>query len=492
MTPNDVKIVADNIDDFIEVPNGALQLQKTLLALAVSGLLVPQLDKETVTLQDRAADGDLPYPLPSKWIWVQLENICNVDYGTRIVKGRNTSGKYDVYGGGGKTFTTDTFNRSDAVIVSRFGMSPYCVRKIEGKFYLNDSGLTVSGKDQRVLLQEYLDYVLFAFEEKIYLLARGVAQKNLYVDDFRKMLIPIPPLAEQKRIVEKLKEVLPKIPELSAKKKERDEIRTRFARSAMQSLGNGESKIAFEYLTELVKTPADLKELEGALLALAVSGKLVQRESRDVGVVSKHEERLAPPASDSISFDLPEMWRWAQFKDKNLLSIVDGDRGSNYPSKSEFTIDGYCLFLNTSNVRKGEFAFSKCDFITKEKDEILRKGKLVREDVVLTTRGTIGNTAYFSRNIPFDNVRINSGMVILRCDTTKIFPPYLIIFLNSSIFITQTNKLMSGSAQQQLPIRVLNEIYFPLPPLAEQKRIVKKVEEVMVLINRLKQAIGEK
>ena len=78
------------------------------------------------------------------------------------------------------------------------------------------------------------------------------------------------------------------------------------------------------------------------------------------------------------------------------LEIIDGDRGSNYPKKSEFSESGYCLFLDTKNVRPNGFDFSQCHFITKEKDQVLSKGKLSRNDIVMTTRGTIGNVGFFN------------------------------------------------------------------------------------------------
>jgi restriction endonuclease S subunit len=147
------------------------------------------------------------------------------------------------------------------------------------------------------------------------------------------------------------------------------------------------------------------------------------------------------------------------------------------------------LFLNTSNVRKGDFDFTKCDFVTKEKDEKLRKGKLNREDVVLTTRGTLGNTAYYSKGIQFENVRINSGMVLLRSNLEKLSPRFLLLFLNSLGFEAQVLNFMSGSAQPQLPIRVLSDIEFPLPSLEIQQQIVEKIETERALVDSTRKLI---
>ena len=94
-----------------------------------------------------------------------------------------------------------------------------------------------------------------------------------------------------------------------------------------------------------------------------------------------------------------------------------------------------------------------------------------REDIVLTTRGTIGNTAYFNNAVTFEHLRLNSGMVILRCDRNKLLPAFLYHFLRSPSFYSQVNGLRSGVAQPQLPIRDMRQIRLPLPPLPVQQRI---------------------
>ena len=167
-----------------------------------------------------------------------------------------------------------------------------------------------------------------------------------------------------------------------------------------------------------------------------------------------------------------EMSEWQETTLENApLEIIDGDRGVNYPSQSEFTAQGYCLFLNAGNVTTTGFDFSNCAFITAERDSLLRKGKLSQNDVILTTRGTVGNTAYFDHSVPFRNIRINSGMVILRADTSLLYPRYLYIFVRSAIFLAQVLALRTGSAQPQLPIRDMKRIKIPLPPLPIQHAI---------------------
>ena len=154
------------------------------------------------------------------------------------------------------------------------------------------------------------------------------------------------------------------------------------------------------------------------------------------------------------------------------LQIIDGDRGTNYPSKKDFSENGFCLFLNAGNVTLRGFVFSETTFIDEERDQLLRKGKLQREDVILTTRGTVGNVAYYGGDIDFDHVRINSGMVILRTIADQLDARFMYFFLRSHLFSNQVKALTTGSAQPQLPIRDMGRIAMPIPPIDEQFKIV--------------------
>jgi restriction endonuclease S subunit len=174
---------------------------------------------------------------------------------------------------------------------------------------------------------------------------------------------------------------------------------------------------------------------------------------------------------------------WPIFKFINApFQIIDGDRGTNYPSKEDFSSAGHCLFLNTKNVRSDGFKFDELEFISAEKDNALRKGKLERGDVLLTTRGTIGNTALYDASVEFAHIRINSGMLIFRPDPAKLSGSYLFHFFQSENFRAQREAIVSGAAQPQLPIRSLNEATIPLPPLATQRAIVAEIESEQVLV----------
>ena len=133
-----------------------------------------------------------------------INDLCHVEYGTRVVKKLHAGTVYPVYGGGGATFFMDEFNREDQFIISRFGMSENCTRFVEGKFFLNDSGLSLKPKDENILNQRYLDYQCLSLNDVIFSLGKGSAQKNLHVDSFKQLMLACHPLRVQKQIVENL------------------------------------------------------------------------------------------------------------------------------------------------------------------------------------------------------------------------------------------------------------------------------------------------
>lgn len=161
----------------------------------------------------------------------------------------------------------------------------------------------------------------------------------------------------------------------------------------------------------------------------------------------------------------------------DICDIIDGDRGKNYPKSEEILDDGYCLFLNAKNVTQKGFDFESCNFITREKDDALRNGKLSRGDVVLTTRGTVGNLAFYSKNVPYDNIRINSGMVILRMNRSILNEIYFIELFKMKLSDIK-EKIASGSAQPQLPISTMNKIILMIPPLELQNQFASFVKEI--------------
>ena len=172
----------------------------------------------------------------------------------------------------------------------------------------------------------------------------------------------------------------------------------------------------------------------------------------------------------------------------DLVDFIDGDRGKNYPTFDEFTSTGYCLFLNASNVPSTGFNFDTCMFVTEEKDKMMNKGHLSPYDIVLTSRGTLGNVALYDKHIKYENVRINSGMLIIRPKSKQISPYFIYALLKSSYMKAAIERFKSGSAQPQLPIKDLQKITFEIPQsdavLADLDRQFLSIEESISINNK--------
>ena len=177
-----------------------------------------------------------------------------------------------------------------------------------------------------------------------------------------------------------------------------------------------------------------------------------------------------------------------------FAEFIDGDRGKNYPTYNDFSVNGYCLFLNASNVTESGFDFTTCMFITEDKDKAMNKGRLSLFDIVLTSRGTIGNVALFDTLTPFKNIRINSGMLILRPKSNCLSPYVLYALLKSSLMKNAVVQFQTGSAQPQLPIKDLQKIMFKIPVLEKDINVLgyylKRIEE-HISINKLEIRILE-
>lgn len=168
---------------------------------------------------------------------------------------------------------------------------------------------------------------------------------------------------------------------------------------------------------------------------------------------------------------------WEERKLGDIVNVIDGDRGKNYPSGNELMEIGHTAFLNANNVTKNGFLLEKMQYITELKSNLMGNGKVDIGDTILTSRGTVGNTAYYNDyikgKIPY--ARINSGMLILR-PTEDIYPGYVTQYLKASVGEKQMKSIIFGSAQPQLTKRDITNFEILIPGLTEQKRISFLIE----------------
>ena len=131
--------------------------------------------------------------------------------------------------------------------------------------------------------------------------------------------------------------------------------------------------------------------------------------------------------------------------------MIDGDRGKNYPTEADFEPHGHTLFLNASNVTIDGFLFDTNQFITEEKSNSMGSGKIIKDDIIITSRGSLGHIAWYNDSVQqvMPHLRINSGMLILR-NKANVKTSYLHQFMKSDKGKAQIVFMSFGSAQPQL------------------------------------------
>ncbi|HRE68786.1 MAG TPA: restriction endonuclease subunit S [Cyclobacteriaceae bacterium] len=280
----------------------------------------------------------------------KLDNACFIDFGTRVVQKKDGGDIYPVYGGGGATFKMDTYNRENCLVVSRFAMSKQCTRFVEGKFYLNDSGLTVRPKNEKELAQEYLDYLLLTLNDTIYSLSRGTAQRNLNVSKFRNLEIKYPDSIELQLHIAT---ILSKAENLIAQRKESIRLLDEFLKSTfLEMFGDpvrNEKKFEIKNLTEFYINP---------------------KEGTKCG-----------PFGSALK-------------------------------KDEFKETGIAVWTMDNILKSGEFAEDGCLFISNEKFQELRRYDAKNNDIIISRAGTVGKMCIVKTDKK--NSIISSNLIRLR------------------------------------------------------------------------------
>ena len=288
---------------------------------------------------------------------------------------------------------------------------------------------------------------------------------------------------------------------LRAKKKKADARFTYYLTSsdavvlpAINSMtgASGRQRADKRFIQRLKLNLPDLPTQERIADILSEYDDLIEANNRRIELLEQTAQELYKewfvrfrfPGYENAKFEngLPEGWSYVRFG--KAIDIIDGDRGVNYPKQEEFYPEGDCLFLNAGNVTTKGFDFSSYAYITKEKDTILRKGKLQHGDVVLTTRGTVGNVAFYNETMTFSEMRINSGMVILR-NLGVVSPEYIYTSLRHEYLQKLMTMYASGSAQPQLPIKDMKRMKIIKPDTKTMERFTEMSADIYNQISLL-------
>lgn len=278
--------------------------------------------------------------------------------------------------------------------------------------------------------------------------------------------VPLPPLAEQKRIVDKLEELLPLV----------------------DAYGEAEQRLAaYED-----RFPDALKR---SLLQEAITGRLVPQRAEEGSAESLYEEirqekarliaekkikktkPLPPVTEEEQPFPIPATWKWVRWGDISF-SI---QYGYNAPAKPS----GNIKMVRISDIQKGKVQWATVPFCNIDKKDI--SNYLLQKDDLLFARtgGTVGKS-FLVETVP--EHAVFAGYLIRTQYSKKLSPHYLKFFMESSLYWTQLKKGTIATAQPNCNGQTLAKMMLPLPPLAEQKRIVAKLEELLALAERIREA----
>jgi type I restriction enzyme, S subunit len=345
------------------------------------------------------------------WSKGTIAGLCEIEYGTRVVRKNELGDEYPVYGGGGETFRINRKNRTDRLIISRFGMSERCARFVAGDFFLNDSGLTVSPKISD-LSQAYLDKVILEKNGEIFSLGRGSAQKNLNMNGFKELCFEYPPLAEQQRIVAKL--------------------------------------------------DAAFAEIDGAIEAADVQ----------VGNIDMLRQRILNGWIENNANSQDYYTVQDCIDNKWIKPPFDGNHGETHPKASDYKAAGI-PFIMARDLSNGDVNIIDCKFIAPEQASSLRVGFAENDDVLFTHKGTIGEVALLKCEVDF--VMLTPQVTAYRViDETRVDRIYLYFLFKSAFFQSQIQQIAGiGTTRAYIGITRQKQLNLCLPPIHLQQEAVR-------------------
>ena len=311
----------------------------------------------------------------------------------------------------------------------------------------------------------YFFYCFYLYKNAGMIAGKGIAIQGLSANALHALKMPLPPLAEQKRIVDKIEELLPLIDRYEQAWTRVEDFNKRF--------------------------PGDMQK---SILQMAIQGKLVeqrpeegtgeelyqqiQREKQALikaGKIKK-EKPLPVITEDEVPFEIPESWKWVRLG-TIILDAKDGPHFS--PAYQENGIP----FISTRNVASGKLDLSSAKYISEDlHQELCKRVKPKKWDVLYTKGGTTGIAAVNDLDIEF-SVWVHVAVLSLG---SFVYPYYLATALNSPHCYQQAQEYTHGTSNRDLGLTRMVKITLPLPPLAEQKRIVARLEELLPLCERLK------
>lgn len=489
----------------------AQQLKNSILQEAIEGRLVPQdpndepasvllekIRKEKAKLVKEGklkkkdleeipiSEDEIPFKIPESWEWVRLLPLCKVIHYGYTASAAPT---------GNSKLLRITDIQDDKVIWSSV---PFCSIKEKDleTYQLHNRDILIARTGGTVgktyIVRELNEIAVFAsyliraipldniFEEYVKLFmsspyywsqltdaATGTGQPNVNGQSLSKLIVPLPPLAEQKRIVEKIEELLPMVEEYGKAQENLDKLN--------------------EELPERLKKSILQEAIEGRLVpqdpndepASVLLDKIRAEKKRLVkeGKLKKKDLIEIPVEDEEVPFDLPKTWMWIRFGD--LVSTSTGKTPAR--GEAEYWNNNDYPWVSISDMKQGEIVNRTKEFISKKAandcfhNEISKKGTLI-----MSFKLTVGRTSILGLDAYHNEAIISIKTYADKDNNTRDYLAYILPIIANS-----------GDSKDAIKGKTLNStsiynLLVPLPPLAEQKRIVEKIEQLLGEIDKLK------
>lgn len=490
----------------------AQDLKNSILQLAVQGKLVEQraeegtarelleqikLEKDQLIKDKKIkkskplpeiTEDEIPFEIPESWEWVRVGEIGSLTRGSGIKRTEVIEDGYPCirYGELYTTYRTK-FEKTVSFVTKE--LFDKCHKIHTGDVAMTLTGenktdiamaVTYEGKDTIAIggdmtcwshhMMNPLYLVYFINSPYAISCKRNLATGDIIIhisnDKLATILMPVPPLEEQHRIVAKIEEILPYIDQYDK------------AYTKLETFNK--------------KFPEDMKK---SILQMAMQGKLVEQRPEEgtadelyeqivaektqlikEGKIKK-EKPLPEITEDEIPFELPASWKWVR-----LGSIVSVYGGKRIPAGSKLSEEntGH-KYIRVADMKDGTVSLDDIKYITDDIYEKIKQYYITSEDIYITVAGTIGRVGVVPMELNNANLTENADKLVFN----RLNKMFLCRMLNSEVIQHQIREATTQVGQPKLAIARIQKLIVPLPPLAEQKRIVAKIEELLPYCDQL-------
>lgn len=529
---------------------GIKKLRALILELAVRGKLVPQdhndepasvlltkndRRRREVSVSDRRADADPQsilsaedrWEIPEPWTWRGLADLALfVDYrgktpakqssGVRLITAKNVrAGQLDL---SPEEFISeedyaDWMTRGlpklgDVLFTTEAPMGNAAVIDLDGRFALAQRVICFQGyggiEPAFLVLQILSGQFQFILDKN----GTGMTAKGIKSSKLKQLPVAIPPLAEQHRIVAKVAELMALCDQLEQQQSDNIEAHQTLVETLLgtltdvasqEELNEAWSRIANHFDT-LFTTEHSIEQVKQTVLQLAVMGKLVPQAPNDEPIFQslkkvsaeraklvkegaiKNQKLLPPIEPEEMPYVLPQSWVWARLPDITFFQEGPGIMARDFR-------DTGIPLIRIAGMHNDIVSLEGCNFL--DADMVKKKWshfKLELGDIVLSSSASLGKVAKVGDEAV--GCIVYTGLIRFQ-PYECLYVDYLITFLNSNEFLSQINKSKTGAAIMHFGPMHLKGMLVPLAPLAEQHRIVAKVNELVTLCDALKVRLGE-